>query len=272
MILNRYAVFVNTTDSFDDCWVPFFTLFKKYWPNFNGNIYLNTESKSFQFDGLNIISIQNSKFILNKKLTWSECLIGGLKSIDEDIILYMQEDYFLKSNVEFNKVNEIFNIMVKNDIDCIHLTDQNSPGPFQVSQFKDLWKIDNSALYRVSCQAAFWKKDVLISYIRPYESPWQFEKFGTKRSKKLNHEMFTLNREIYMLSSNEIMPYVFTGIIKGCWKKEVVKLFEVNDIYVDFSRRGFFEDYLPKNFWIRLKNKIIKIPSEIRSYIEIFKL
>ena len=56
---DNYAILINTTDSFDDCWEPFFKLFKKHWPEFNGKIYLNTETKEFKYSGINIISIKN---------------------------------------------------------------------------------------------------------------------------------------------------------------------------------------------------------------------
>lgn len=47
---------VNTCDSYKDCWELFFCLFKKYWPENDCRIILNTESESFTYDGLNIES------------------------------------------------------------------------------------------------------------------------------------------------------------------------------------------------------------------------
>ena len=48
----KFSVFVNSTDSFEDCWFPFFSLFKTFWPEFGGKIYLNTEAKQFCYPGL----------------------------------------------------------------------------------------------------------------------------------------------------------------------------------------------------------------------------
>ena len=59
MTHSNFSILVNTTDSFSDCWNPFFKLFKKYWPNYGGKIYLNTEIKDFKYEGLNIICIKN---------------------------------------------------------------------------------------------------------------------------------------------------------------------------------------------------------------------
>jgi hypothetical protein len=110
--LLKFSILINSTDSFDDCWFPFFTLFKKYWPEYTGIIYLNTETKSYSHEGLNIISIQNNKNTPNKRITWSECLIKCLNVIDDDIILYMQEDYFLKDFVKNDIVENFVKLML----------------------------------------------------------------------------------------------------------------------------------------------------------------
>lgn len=264
-----YTILVNTTDSFEDCWIPFFTLFKKSWPDYKGKIYLNTETKSFTFPVLSIVPVRNNKHTPAKKRTWSECLIGALENIEDEIILYMQEDYFIKSNVKNEIIEDFVRLMKENNIDCIHLTDQNSPGPFSPSNYEDLWLIDKIASYRVSCQAALWKRSVLLQYIRAYENPWQFEKYGTKRSQILDHKFYTVSRDKYILNENEIIPYVFTGIIRGRWFEEVVELFEDNQINIDYTNRGFVKDATSKSLFSRIKRKIKTIPAEIRSQLEL---
>ena len=109
----KYSILINTTDSFEDCWIPFFTLFKTYWPDYVGKIYLNTETKIFTFPGLDIISIQNSKLTPDKKITWSECLIRALSSIDDEIILYIHEDCFFKDFVKNDLIEKYVSIITK---------------------------------------------------------------------------------------------------------------------------------------------------------------
>ena len=74
--MNReFSILINTTDSFSDCWEPFFKLFCKYWPDYDGKIYLNTETKTFNYKNLNIISVQNGL----KNGTWSQCFEYAVK-------------------------------------------------------------------------------------------------------------------------------------------------------------------------------------------------
>ena len=51
--MDKIALLVNSCDKYEDLWAPFFTLLKKYW-NPEYPIVLNTESKDFNFEGLNI--------------------------------------------------------------------------------------------------------------------------------------------------------------------------------------------------------------------------
>lgn len=95
----KYSILVNTCDNFEDCWNPFFTLFKKYWSDYAGTIFLNTEYKTYEYSGLTIVPIQGclkNKYPRTKRPTWSQCLKWALESINTDIILYLQEDYFIK--------------------------------------------------------------------------------------------------------------------------------------------------------------------------------
>ena len=237
--MNReFSILINTTDSFSDCWEPFFKLFCKYWPDYDGKIYLNTETKTFNYKNLNIISVQNGL----KNGTWSQCFEYAVKNIDEEYFIYLQEDYFFHNKVDHRKIIYFFDIFKTNKIDCLHLTDQCSEGPFNRTDLsEEIWEFSNNASYRISTQAAFWKKSMLLNVIRSWESGWDFEKFGTKRTINRPFKIMTINHDIYKKNHNELMPYVFTGIIKGKWKKEVVQLFDDHEIRIDYLLRGFSE-------------------------------
>jgi len=235
---NKIAILVNTTDSFEDCWEPFFKLFNKYWPEYQGKIYLNTESKEFTFEGLEIVSVKNG--LTNKP--WSQCLRYALEFIEEEDIIYMQEDYFLHTLVNNRLVKSYFKKFKENDLDCLHLTDQCTNGPFSKETWIDsVWEIKKGASYRLSTQAAFWKKESLKKLIRPWENGWQFEHYGTKRSNYLLNKVMCVAQDKFMKGENEILPYVFTGIIKGKWKEDVSGLFAANEINVDLTQRGFYK-------------------------------
>ena len=264
----NFSILINSTDSFEDCWIPFFTLFKKYWPNYSGKIYLNTETKDFIFPGLDIICIKNNIDSPNVKITWSECLVRALNFIDSEIILYMQEDYFIKDFVKDELVNH-YGILIENNykIDCLHITDQGPPCG-KISNIENLYFIPNKHKDRISCQAAFWRRDVLKEYLRPHESAWNFEWWGSKRASVFSHNFYVIDRNWVKLNSFEIIPYVFTAVIGGKWNKEVVTISTNNNLNINFSNRGFFEPNI-KSFTIRIKLKIKGLPVAIKSYLDL---
>lgn len=264
---NHYSLFINTTDSFEDCWYPFFSLVKKYWPDYKGDIYLNTETKIYQHEGLHIIPVKNG--LVGQK--WTDCLIAGLKKVNNENIIYMQEDYFIHSKVNGNEIDTFFQVFKKYDCDCLHLTDQSTAGPFNKNVFTNsLWEILPGAEYRISTQAAFWKKESLLNCIQPEMSGWEFERKANEKIELQPKKIYAVNQDIYKKGTNEIIPYVFTGIIKGKWKKEVVDVFSKNDIKMDFKRRGIYPELRMK-----IKTRLYKIFKlgivKIQSFINLRK-
>jgi hypothetical protein len=261
--MQNYSVLVNTCDKFEDCWDPFFKLFSIYWPDYNCRIFLNTEYKDYSYPGLDIIAVKGCakhNIPRNVRATWSQCLKWALESIDDEIVLYMQEDYFLKDMVKDDVVNKYVSLMRNNkDIHCIHLTDQAVTAE-KKSQYENLYEVALKQRYRVSCQAALWRNEVLMSYIREYESAWQFEEFGSKRAAILQHNFYVVDENWVKLNEFEIIPYVFTGIIQGYWYERVIPLFEKHNIVVDYSLRGFVNDTPKKPLNKRLLYNWNKIP------------
>ena len=266
---NKFSILVNSTDSFSDCWLPFFTLFNKFWPDFEGKIYLNTETKSFKFENLNIISVKSNL----RQGSWSECLKYAIDLIEEDYFIYMQEDYFLHSNVNNKLINKYFDHFTKNYFDCLHLTDQCNNGPFIKKTINpNFWEIPKKTKYRASTQAAFWKKEAFLKILRPWESGWDFEKFGSKRSNQSLNKVMCVNQDLHKINKNEIIPYVFTGIIKGKWKSDVQGLFEKNNIIIDFEKRGFIDTSKNNNLFQKLVTSYKIFKGYFRNYFFEFNL
>jgi hypothetical protein len=235
-----YTILVNSTDSFEDCWIPFFKLFVKYWSLYSGTIYLNTETKDFSYQNLPIICTKVRMGAKRKRLTWSECLLRAFDQIQTDIILYLQEDYFLNDYVHFDQIEYFVDLMMKDDITYISLVDYANGGPFHLTRYRELWGIDQKADYRISTQASLWNIKKMRRYIKVHETPWYFEIYGTKRAHRIRDSFYCVNRVLYN-SNNPIISYEPTGIVKGKWKKEAVfNLFLANGIEVDFSQRGFY--------------------------------
>jgi hypothetical protein len=239
----NFAVFVNSTDSYSDCWEPLFKLFKKFWGDYQGKIYLNTEEKDYSYPGLTIIPTKVAKFKDKNLLTWSECLLYAFDQIEEDVILYIQEDYFLKDHVNHEKMSELVDLVLKHQITYLNISDSGNHGPFKPSVINEnIWEVDQNDKYRISTQASLWNVKKMRGYVRKHENPWHFEYYGNIRARRRKDLFYAVNRENYNRHKNPIFPYDATGIVARKWMKEVVlDLFQENNIEMDFEKRGFYD-------------------------------
>jgi hypothetical protein len=232
------TILVNSSDGFEDCWKPFFQLFRTYWPDCSYPLVLNTETKTYQHAGL---EIANSCVALNEKrrLTWSECLMRCLDRIDTPYVLYLQEDFFLEAPVRSQLLDVALAELQQNRADVIRLMECGGSGPTDNPMF---WRVDQKARYRIALQAALWRKSTLTKQLRAHESPWQLEVFGSGRARRRAGEIvLCVNREQLHGPGKEIFQYTPTGVVKGQWEGFVPSLFEREGIEVDFTRRGFYD-------------------------------
>lgn len=232
-----FTLLVNSCDAFDDCWAPFFTLLRKYWPGELPPILLNTEHKDYSLPGVPLTATQVQAGV-SERLTWSQCLDAALAQIETPLVLYMQEDYFIERPVDIEAVTRAAQLMLERpEIQHIGLTHFGSGGPFTQWEELGLSQIRRGASYRISTQAGLWRTPTLRSYILPWESGWMFELFGTVRSWRRNELFLTVDRDT---AERPPIAYQHTGIVKGQWSDFVPPLFEREGIAMDFSRRGFY--------------------------------
>lgn len=259
---NNYTILVNSSDGFEDCWNPFFTLFKKYWPNNQSPLFLNTEFKNYVHPGLHIESTKVHEGVIDRKLTWSECLIKALNKVETPFVIYLQEDYFLENKVNETKIEELIYKMINEvEIKYIGLTKFGNYPPFyDYHSDKNLKIVSKNSKYRVSTQAGLWRTEVLLSYLETDENGWEFEIFGSRRAKNRNDLFLTLD-PVY-LKENIVLDYQLTGIIKGKWLDTIPALFQREKIQIDFSERGFYKELNPLFRKIETFRKIFYNPSK----------
>lgn len=241
--MNGISLFVNTSDGFHDCWDPFFTL----WEHHAGEdmrrlpTYLNTERALYERPSQAIECTRVWPTDETERPSWSTCLLRGLKAVQEPVVLYMQEDYFLTAPVDSSIVQRAAELLARRpELAGIYL---NELGP----QYRRAQAIDEvfveivpPARYLLSTQAALWRKEALASLARPWENGWMFEKFGTLRAARSPWRYASVSHDV--ARRGPIVEYVYTGVMKGRWHHSCAELFARHGIVVDFSRRGFYVD------------------------------
>lgn len=235
----RLAVLINTCDKFADCWEPFCTLWAQYGVP-NSRLYLNTERADFSYEGLDIIPLRvctTHGWNANRPPAWGWCTARALEAIDADIILYMQEDYFLNTPADAARIAELVQLMEREpSIDCIHLTECGITRT-EPCEYEGLLRGRKDDDCFAALQAALWRKSTMQALLLEHESGWDWEYWAARRAKKRNCGFYVAAPQ----EGHYPMSYIFTGIIQGKWYRPVVELFAAHGINVDFSRRGFYE-------------------------------
>lgn len=260
--LSNVSILVNSCDSYDDLWLPFFTLLEKYWPN-HPQTYISVETKKVQFE--NIITLND-----NISSTWGSRFKNALKRIDSDYVIILLDDFFIREAVDENRIYNSLQFLKNNDRASVFY--YLDTGPLFRKQFLDDKKYSEyelaskNAWYKLNLQAALWKKDDLISYINDFDTPWSWEMLGTKYLKT--------NKDFYYLKPNSksVINYGFKstgmGVFRGKWvKSDVYQLFNDEKIDVDYSKRGFYKSANPIILLInRIKLKFSLLEIEHKFY------
>ena len=190
MTKNNIALIVHTCDRYELLYKGFEYFFLKNWDfEIPANYYFATEEKP--------ADIKNFKNIRSGKGEWSNRLSVLLDQIEEEYVIYFQEDMWLNKPVDKDFFNELFKLTVQNKWQLVKL---NSSAVFKTNS-RDLFIkgfnvsiLDNKESdFLMSHQVALWNKAFLKQQLKPNEHPWRNERKGTKRLRKLDPEIFHID-------------------------------------------------------------------------------
>ena len=242
------TVLVNSTDTFADCWPPFFQLFKRAWPSCPCDVILNTETREYSDPELRLVcsKVQANDPAGSPRLPWSDCLIRCLDAVRTPYILYLQEDYFLNGPVDQSFVAQCVDVMIEHQVPHIRLMEVDFHARYHRTGLHPLlWQIDQRANYRISLQAGLWNVAVLKDLLRSGESGWNFERRGSVRAMGRPDVFLCQSLDHFNRQGRYPIPYQPTGIVRGKWyAPAVVELFAAHDISVDYEKRGFYTESL----------------------------
>lgn len=235
------TILVNSCDKYEDAWDPFFRILKMQWPECEQyKIILNTETKVYNCDFLNVETVCGGK-----ERTWSQRLRFAVSHIETDYLLYMLEDFFLLEKVSNESFLEALELIKKGEIGYIGLKYQKN------REYRNPADEDNSIRFiekdkvvsvnRINSMTALWDKKWLLNIIRDHETPWEFELYGSERSRRTPEKVLIIN------NSDGVCPCVFNynvdihhghGITGGKWLPKNIELFDKYGISVDFEKLG----------------------------------
>lgn len=118
--------------------------------------------------------------------TWSAGVIKLMKSIKDQHVMIMLEDYFLNAPAKVGIINQTVRFMEEHpEVAKVDLTDDRlklSHLPYNVLGVPAPMIVSGSETnFQMSVQAAIWRRDMLLQFLDPKDDAWASEKRGTKR-------------------------------------------------------------------------------------------
>jgi hypothetical protein len=221
-VIGSLSILVSSCDAYADLWRPFFSLFWKYWGDCPFKVFLGTNTLTFSHP-------QVTSLHSDKGLSWADNFRDYLDAIETTHLLMMLDDFFLKQRVKTDIVIEAISLAHELEAHCVRLFPQPPP-TVRVFGVKNFGILEVGSPYRVSTQAAIWRKDSLLRLLRPGESIWEFEVKGSIRSMVWQNGFYGF----YM----PVIPYGHHVVEKGKWFLWEARRYGKMNIGCDLSARG----------------------------------
>lgn len=234
------TLLLSSYDDGEDLWEGFFTALKVQWPEMDMPIVLNTETKDYYFEGMDIRTFGVCR---EKTMPWAKRLKEVLKRIETEYILLFLEDYWLDSPVNDAYFRKSLQWLRENKDIASFSYYPCTPGKnIQDNVFEKMELRPQKCEYKLNCQVAIWRREKLISYLRNHENPWEWEIWGTIRASRYKERFYTLRADSDLVFSYGD-PEKGCMIHRGKWVEDVARrMCEMYNLDIDFSVRGF-EDF-----------------------------
>jgi glycosyltransferase involved in cell wall biosynthesis len=227
------AVLVVSSDGYKDLWGPFFSLFRKYWPDCPFPVYLGTQTLEADIDGVTTLLAgpDESPPLVSG---WSGSLRRFLNQLDSGNVLLMLEDFFLSKTVSTANVLEQLAALRSLGGTVLRLNPSPPPTIKAGKDYPGIGEQHRLAPFRVSLQVSIWNRQGLLALLRDGESPWAFEIKGTFRSQEQPGGFYcTLDREIQYWHVVE----------QGQWFWAAARHYRRKNIGCDFKAREVMDPF-----------------------------
>lgn len=218
------SILILSCDAYADLWRPCVTLWRVHWPECPWPLVIGAEEATFDDPTVRVVRAP-------KGAAWSDCVAAHLRQIDTSWVLLVLEDFLLRDRVSAGRLQRLLRVAQAADFVCLRLVKRPGPRPEdRWGSSGELGVLQPGAPYRVSTQAAFWRREALARLLVPGESAWAFEANASARARVLFPAGFV---GVY----RDALPYGHHVIERGQWFPWDAWSFRRADVGCDFRRR-----------------------------------
>lgn len=221
--MKNLAIVTWTNSEYEDVFPAYFGNLKKYCFEFEKSyVLINKLSEVINDDHLQLVNDENDLY--------SQRLLACFEHIDEDYILYMQEDFILYDFVDVEEFKKCFDYLKESDCSCIRMIRSNCNSLDNLVA-ENIYKISHDEVPDLSFtqQPSIWKrKDFVevISKLNP-KTYRDLESYGSYDASKTMMNMGMYSSFYFDTESKQrgghfdskVFPYIATALSKGKWNK-----------------------------------------------------
>ena len=269
MNVNECPILVSSSDAYADIWPAFFHILRREWPEYRGRIVLNTDTRDFSFDGLDIVCTRACR---DGRRPFGATLGLSLDAVPGDVFLMMMIDYFFEGPVDTAALQRYLDAFLAGGASAFFLLPQIAPsnpvpGCPGVEEM-DIPRASGFAIQTLfSFQAAFWRKDEMRKFVADWEDPWFAEYFGCMRAQILRPRFWKLADSVRLP-----IPYDRSGVLHGGgkWLMRAADRIDFAGVPIDLekskSERGICRE-CEHPYLARQLGELHRLPARIIAWI-----
>ena len=246
--MDNIAIVVMSCDSYSDLWDGFFETKERFWKDCPFNTYLVTNNK--QCDLKHAVSIK-----CGDEFNWVGRLRECLKTIKEDTIILMLEDYYISNYVDQKEVESLVDFLSQENVSYCKLETRGTKFPKKYK--KDYIRLITPDIrYGMSLITSVWKKSFLLDVLGEDDyTAWEFEirrNMADDTSKTTDKLCLCDIRNILNISHM---------VQRGKYLRSGLRFLKKQKVIIDYSKRGriniFTEMYISLVDAVK-NNKIVR--------------
>jgi hypothetical protein len=237
--MNDFALFTWTNTEYDDLFSVYFGNIKKYFNDLTKSyVAIDKLSDKISDDHIQLVNDENN--------TYCERIISCLDYIEEEYILYAQEDFILYDNVNFQEFSKCFEFLKSSDYSCIKLLRSGSDS-LEIKKSENIYQSckELSAVH----QSLIWKKKDFIEIILNLNPrtirDFEFNSNASYIMNRLGYKScFYFHKDSPSRGGHYdsiVFPYTATSISAGKWNMTEYSN-EINqfstEYNIDLNKRG----------------------------------
>jgi len=237
--MDNIAIVTWTNTECSDVWPMYFGRLDRHAGFLKSYVFLNEYSEKIDKKHIQITNNENESFF--------ERLVKCLQKVDEDYIIYSQEDHIFYDNVDSQKLEELFLFFSESKYSSLRLIKSGELAGRKIKE--GIYEIPRESPYLYSQQSAIWKKKDLIRLMNFYQ-PVTFrdvEAYGSLAMNNINQRScycyYSEPRRGSLHWDSYVFPYIATAIGKGKWNlsQYPILLKEALEEYsIDYRVRGIY--------------------------------